>query len=94
MFCVYTFAARGRPKRNAKDEESDSHDESKDTSSATETEESGKNEEVDAKSNDVAVENNAHEAKEESANNNAETTPKVVIEVLCSKGKINNCFFI
>lgn len=71
------FTARGRPKRNAKDEESDSHDESKDTSSATENEESAKNEEVDSKNNDAAaVENNAHEAKDESANNNAEV-PKV-----------------
>lgn len=66
------MTARGRPKRNAKDDESDSHDESKDASSATETEESGKGEEAAG----AATENNAHEAKEEVANNNAET-PKV-----------------
>lgn len=80
---VLFFTGRGRPKRNAKDEESDSHDETKDGggggATTTEPEENSKNEaeEADGKTNDVAaVENNAHEAKDEGANNNAET-PKV-----------------
>lgn len=78
----FLCAARGRPKRNANAEESDSHDESKDASAA-EPEETPKNDEADSKSNDAAaaVENNTHEAKEESANNNAET-PKVCLFVI------------
>lgn len=71
------FIGRGRPKRNANvTDESDSHDDTKD-SSATEGEEAPKNAETDGKSNEVPMENNTHENKEEPANNNAAEAAKV-----------------
>lgn len=69
---LFLILGRGRPKRNANaTDESDSHDESKD-SSVVESEEPAKNAEAEAKTNDAPVENNTHDAKDEAANNNAE----------------------
>lgn len=64
---------RGRPKRNAAAaEESDSHEDNKDTSTM-ETEEQPKADVADGKPDEAPVENNVHaDDKEEVANNNGE----------------------
>lgn len=70
---------RGRPKKGVQNaDESDSHDESNKDVPMTDAE--SKSEE---NKKDVAlVENNTHEEKEESANNNAESSAKVKFETI------------